>query len=145
MMQTLAYLLSAGFAGLLFGLGLLLSGMTNPQKVTGFLDITGKWDPSLAFVMGGAVAIGVIGFARLKKRGVSVLGGPIHFFSKTRPSAKVVIGSLIFGLGWGLTGVCPGPGLVNLGAGSQEALVFVVGLLLGTGVVALGNRNQPKD
>lgn len=129
-MNKLLYNLSAGVSGLIFGIGLLLSGMTNPKKVTGFLDVSGNWDPSLAFVMIGAISIGIIGFQWIRKYQKSLFQEPIQF-KNSKPSVKVVIGSLVFGVGWGITGICPGPGIVNLGAGSGDALIFILGLVIG--------------
>jgi uncharacterized membrane protein YedE/YeeE len=129
--------ITALLIGILFGVGLLLSGMTNPAKVTGFLDFAGLWDPSLAFVMAGAIGVGLIGFAIAKKRTVSCLGDPIHLPTATTIDRKLVMGSAVFGIGWGLAGICPGPALVALGAGISEALLFVISMLAGMGVYQL--------
>ncbi|MDF6979433.1 YeeE/YedE family protein, partial [Escherichia coli] len=99
-------------AGLLFGTGLIVSGMANPAKVLGFLDLFGQWDPSLAFVMAGAIAVGVIAFFVAGRRGRSWLGTPIQLPSATGVTARLVLGSAVFGIGWGLAGFCPGPALV---------------------------------
>ncbi|MCQ9372070.1 hypothetical protein NQ024_12660, partial [Corynebacterium sp. 35RC1] len=99
-------------AGLLFGAGLIVSGMANPAKVLGFLDLFGQWDPSLAFVMAGAIAVGVIAFFVARRRGRSWLGTPIQLPSATGVTARLVLGSAVFGIGWGLAGFCPGPALV---------------------------------
>ncbi|MDR2016538.1 MAG: hypothetical protein LBP90_02870 [Burkholderiales bacterium] len=123
--------------GLLFGVGLLLSGMTNPEKVIGFLDFSGLWDPSLAFVMAGAIGIGLIGFTIAKKKLVSYLKIPILLPATTTIDLKLVTGSAIFGIGWGLAGICPGPALVALGAGISKALLFVISMLAGMGVYQL--------
>ena len=120
----------AALAGLLFGLGLILSGMTDPAKVLGFLDLAGSWDPSLAFVMGGAIAIGAGAFALAKRRGRSWLGQPMQLPAATRIDRRLLLGSLAFGAGWGLAGFCPGPALVSAAAGRQEALIFVAAMLL---------------
>jgi uncharacterized protein len=117
--------------GLLFGWGLLISGMTDPGKVIGFLDLAGDWDPSLAFVMGGAVLVGLVGFALAKKRTTSILGQAIHLPSSTGIDRRLVIGSMTFGAGWGLAGFCPGPGLVAMGAGQPEAVLFVMAMIAG--------------
>lgn len=117
--------------GLLFGWGLLLSGMTDPGKVQGFLDLFGPWDPSLAFVMGGAIAVGLFAFALAKKRTRTFLGGALQLPSSRDIDKPLVVGSLIFGAGWGLAGFCPGPGIVSMAAGQPKAIVFVAAMLVG--------------
>ncbi len=129
-------------AGLLFGIGLLLSGMTDPGKVQGFLDLAGAWDPSLAFVMGGGVLVGLIAFSAAKKRRASVLGAPFHWPQMTQIDKPLVIGSLLFGIGWGLAGFCPGPALVALASGYDKALVFVLAMLLGMVVCDAWQRQR---
>jgi len=119
------------FVGLLFGLGLLLSGMTDPAKVLGFLDLFGTWDPSLAFVMGGAIAVGFIAFALARKRTSSFLGGALHLPRSTDIDKRLVIGGLTFGAGWGLAGFCPGPGIVSMASGEVKAAVFVAAMVVG--------------
>jgi uncharacterized membrane protein YedE/YeeE len=126
-MQTLIALL----AGLVFGLGLILSGMTDPAKVTAFLDLAGDWDPSLAFVMLGAVAAAAPGFAIAKRRRESVLGTPMQLPAVTKIDRRLLLGSLAFGIGWGLAGYCPGPAITSLGRGSSAALIFTVSMLIG--------------
>lgn len=121
-------------SGLLFGLGLILSGMANPAKVLGFLDLAGAWDPSLALVMGGAIAVGTVAFAIAGKRDLSLLGLTIHLPTARHIDKRLVLGSLAFGIGWGLAGVCPGPALVLLGTGSVKGLVFVFAMLVGMGI-----------
>ena len=106
--------LSEFIVGLLFGLGLLLSGMTDPGKVLGFLDLFGQWDPSLAFVMGGAILVGFFAFALAKKRTTSFLGGALRLPTSDVIDKRLVIGGLLFGAGWGLAGFCPGPALVSM-------------------------------
>lgn len=118
-------------AGLLFGLGLIVSGMTDPSKVFGFLDLLGLWDPSLAFVMGGAILVGLFAFALSRRRGTTLLGEPLHVPASPRISKRLVLGSLVFGVGWGIAGFCPGPAIVSLGAGQVKALVFVGAMLAG--------------
>jgi len=120
--------------GLMFGLGLLLSGMTDPGKVLGFLDLFGAWDPSLAFVMGGAIAVGLVGFTVAQRRSSTWLGEPIELPRSTGIDRRLVVGSLLFGAGWGLAGFCPGPALVTLGAGVDKAVVFVLAMGLGMGL-----------
>ena len=117
--------------GLLFGLGLMLSGMTDPGKVIGFLDLFGSWDPSLALVMGGAIMVGVFAFTVAKKRTTTFLGGVLRFPTNADIDKKLVIGSLMFGAGWGLAGFCPGPALVSMADGQPKALVFVLAMLVG--------------
>jgi uncharacterized membrane protein YedE/YeeE len=117
--------------GLLFGLGLMLSGMTDPGKVIGFLDLFGTWDPSLALVMGGAIMVGFFAFTLAKKRTTTFLGGVLRLPTNMDMDKKLVIGSLMFGAGWGLAGFCPGPALVSMADGQPKALVFVVAMLIG--------------
>ena len=137
--------LAAGLAGLLFGIGLLVSGMADPAKVLGFLDLAGSWDPSLALVMGGAIAVGVCAFAVARKRTTSFLGGAMHLPSAKDIDRRLVIGSLVFGAGWGLAGFCPGPAIVSAGAGQPKALVFVLAMLAGMWLFewAESRRNKP--
>ncbi len=122
---------TAFIVGLIFGLGLILSGMTNPAKVIGFLDLAGTWDPSLAFVMGGAILIGSGGFALAKKRQRSLLGAPMQLPSTNSLDKRLLLGSLAFGIGWGIAGFCPGPAIVNAAAGYSKAWIFVVAMLAG--------------
>ena len=122
---------TAFLSGLVFGLGLILSGMANPAKVLGFLDLAGAWDPSLALVMGGAIAAAVAPFAWARKRQKSLLGAPMQLPTATRLDRRLVLGSLLFGAGWGVAGFCPGPGLVGLGMGVPQAFVFVLAMLAG--------------
>jgi uncharacterized membrane protein YedE/YeeE len=133
--------------GLLFGLGLMLSGMTDPAKVIGFLDLFGNWDPSLAFVMGGAIAVGFFAFALAKKRTISFLGGALHLPKSNHIDRRLVIGSLVFGAGWGLAGFCPGPALVSMAAGQDKALVFVLAMVFGMIAYEVAQRfvHSPKQ
>jgi uncharacterized membrane protein YedE/YeeE len=117
--------------GLLFGLGLILSGMTDPGKVLGFLDLAGVWDPSLALVMGGAIAVGIGAFAVARKRTVAFLGGAMQLPTSQSIDRRLVIGSLVFGAGWGLAGFCPGPALVAAGAGHWQAWLFTLAMVAG--------------
>lgn len=126
--------LSALGVGLVFGFGLLLSGMANPQKVLAFLDLFGDWDPSLALVMAGAIAVGIIAFAFARNRSRSLLGEPMRLPKASQIDYRLIVGSLGFGMGWGLAGFCPGPALVALGAGEAKALVFTVAMLAGMGL-----------
>jgi len=116
--------LIAALAGLVFGLGLMLSGMASPAKVLGFLDVLGAWDPSLALVMAGAIAVGLPAFALAKRRRI-----PLP--ESTRVDRRLVFGSLLFGVGWGLVGLCPGPALVVAGLGDAKALGFVAAMATG--------------
>ena len=128
--------------GLLFGLGLLLSGMTDPGKVQGFLDLAGTWDPSLAFVMGGGIGIGLLCFAMAKKRSLTWSGDAFHWPEMTQIDRPLVLGSLMFGVGWGLAGFCPGPALVTMAAGNDKALVFVLAMMAG---MVLFDRLKSRD
>jgi len=123
--------IAALLVGLLFGFGLLVSGMANPDKVLSFLDLAGGWDPSLILVMGGAILVGVVAFAIAGKRSLSLLGDPIRLPAKRELDKRLVFGSLGFGVGWGLAGFCPGPALVALGAGEMKAVVFVAAMVVG--------------
>jgi len=123
--------LGAFAAGLIFGLGLIVSGMTDPSKVIGFLDLAGRWDPSLAFVMVGAIIVGMIGYAIARERAVAFLGGAMHFPAARQIDQRLILGGLVFGVGWGLAGFCPGPAIVSLGAGQDKAVVFVLAMLAG--------------
>ena len=129
-------------AGLLFGIGLIVSGMANPAKVLGFLDLAGSWDPSLAFVMAGAIGVGVLAFAAARRRTVSVLGEAMRLPTARHIDRRLVGGSLLFGVGWGIVGFCPGPALVALGMGQVKGLVFVVAMLLGMGIFELFERRS---
>ena len=129
-------------AGLVFGLGLIVSGMADPAKVLGFLDLGGAWDPSLAFVMAGAIAVGAVAFAVARQRTVSLLGAAMQLPTSRDIDGRLVIGSVVFGIGWGVAGFCPGPGLVALGMGEAKALVFVLAMLVGMGAFELLERRR---
>lgn len=135
-MQTLMALI----AGLLFGVGLIVSGMTDPSKVTGFLDLAGAWNPSLAFVMGGAIGVGFVAFGVASRRERSLLGGAMSLPTSTRIDRRLVLGGLTFGIGWGLGGFCPGPALASLASGSVKPIVFTVAMLLGMAIFELIER-----
>ena len=122
---------TAALAGVIFGIGLLFSGMANPGKVLGFLDLAGRWDPSLAMVMAGAIAVGVVGFTVAKRRARSLLDLPMELPAATAIDRRLLIGSAMFGIGWGLAGICPGPSLVALAMGIPQAMAFVVAMLVG--------------
>ena len=136
-MSRLAFAL---LAGALFGVGLAVSGMTNPEKVLNFLDVTGAWDPSLGLVMGGALAVTLPGFAWARRRGRSLDGCAIPPAPTARVDARLLVGSALFGIGWGIAGYCPGPALANLTHGTREALVFVVAMLAGSWLAKLLER-----
>ena len=119
--------------GLVFGLGLIISGMTDPGKVLGFLDLAGLWDPSLALVMGGAVLVGLFAFTVARKRTTSVLGGAMQLPTARQIDRRLALGSIAFGVGWGIAGFCPGPAIVSLGTGEPKAVVFVLAMLVGMG------------
>ncbi len=124
-------LLIALLSGLIFSFGLLISGMANPQKVLGFLDITGAWDPSLILVMVGAILVSFAPFQWANKQARSLLGQPIQLPEKRHIQRELIIGSALFGIGWGLLGVCPGPALVLLGLMQTAGLWFVIAMLIG--------------
>ena len=123
--------LAAFAAGLVFGLGLILSGMTDPGKVIGFLDLAGNWDPSLAFVMGGAILVGFFAFRFAGGRARTFLGGAMRLPTDRDIDRRLVAGAAVFGVGWGLAGFCPGPALVAFGAGIDQAALFVAAMLAG--------------
>lgn len=129
--KNLVYRIVEFAVGLLFGMGLMFSGMTDPSKVIGFLDLFGTWDPSLALVMGGAIMVGFFAFAVAKKRTTTFLGGVMRFPTNMDIDRKLVVGSMLFGTGWGLAGFCPGPALVSMADGQPKALVFVLAMLVG--------------
>jgi uncharacterized membrane protein YedE/YeeE len=124
-------LVVALLAGLLFGIGLIVSGMTDPGKVLGFLDLAGNWDPSLLFVMGGAVLVASIGFRLARRRGHTPFGAPIKLPAATAIDRRLVLGSVVFGAGWGIAGFCPGPALASLGTGRTEPLLFCLAMVAG--------------
>lgn len=136
--------LAALAAGLLFGVALIVSGMANPAKVLDFLDLTGSWDPSLGFVMAGAVAVGLGGFAIARRRRRSILGEPMRLPAAGAIDARLVGGAALFGLGWGLAGICPGPALVLLGAGSAKGALFCAAMLAGMGLFELSPRRRGR-
>lgn len=133
-------LLLACLSGLIFGLGLLVSGMSNPAKVQGFLDIAGAWDPSLAFTMAGAIGVAMPCFFWAQQRSRTWLGLPLALPVNSRVDRRLVLGSVLFGIGWGLSGICPGPALVGLGGGFFPAMVFVVGFC--GGILAFNRRSR---
>jgi uncharacterized protein len=118
-------------AGLIFGLGLVISGMGDPAKVLNFLDLSGRWDPSLAFVMAGAVAVSLIGFTLVRRRVRPFAGTKFYWPTAVAIDAPLMIGAVAFGLGWGLSGLCPGPALTALSTLTPGAVVFVVTMIVG--------------
>jgi uncharacterized membrane protein YedE/YeeE len=146
MMRKSVGLLSQYLIGVLFGLGLLVSGMSNPEKILAFLDLGGAWDPSLIFVMGGAVLVGLLAFYLAKKRTQSFFGDALQIPTRRDIDQRLVIGSVLFGLGWGIAGFCPGPALVALGSGHTKALIFVLAMLVGMAACEWffsGNKRTP--
>jgi uncharacterized membrane protein YedE/YeeE len=137
-------LLSAFVAGLVFGLGLTLSGMTDPSKVIAFLDLAGAWDPSLAFVMAGAILVASVGFYFAFKRSRAILGDVMRLPTASQIDRRLVLGSLAFGAGWGLAGYCPGPAVASLLSGRAEPLIFVVAMLAGMVLYELQTRLVAK-
>ena len=137
------FVLTSLLTGLVFGLGLIVSGMANPAKVLGFLDVGGAWDPSLALVIAGAIAVGFAAFFFAKKRTLSLLGAEMKLPTASPIDRRLVTGSALFGIGWGIAGFCPGPGLVALGMGESKALVFVAAMLVGMAVYELLELRRP--
>lgn len=123
--------LTAFFAGLIFGLGLLLAGMANPAKVLAFLDVAGAWDPSLALVMGGAIAVAVVPLNWARKKKQSLLGAAMQLPVKRELDPRLIGGSLVFGVGWGIAGICPGPAVAILLTGHWQIIIFVLAMLAG--------------
>ena len=136
-MQVLMALLT----GLVFGVGLIISGMTDPSKVIGFLDLAGKWDPSLAFVMGGAILVGVFAFRFATTRSQAILGGSMQLPKNRRIDRRLVLGALALGAGWGLAGYCPGPVLASLATGGSKPLIFTMAMLAGMVIFEIQDRS----
>ncbi len=137
--------LTAFLAGLIFGLGLLLAGMANPSKVLGFLDLAGTWDPSLALVMAGAIAVALLPFTLAKKRQQSLLGLPMQLPNKREIDRRLIGGSLLFGIGWGIAGICPGPAVAILLTGHWQVILFVAAMLIGMALFeALERRERAR-
>lgn len=131
-------------AGLVFGVGLIVSRMADPSKVLGFLDLAGAWDPSLALVMAGAIAVGLVAFGWGKRLRRSWLGLPMQLPQGRSIDRRLVLGSLVFGAGWGMAGFCPGPALVALGMGEAKAMVFVLAMVAGMGLFELLERRSTR-
>jgi len=126
--------LTAFAAGLIFGMGLLLAGMADPAKVLGFLDLFGRWDPSLGLVMAGAIAVAIVPMQWARRQQRSLLGAPMQLPLRRRPDRRLIGGSLLFGTGWGIAGICPAPALSLLLAGYWQAFLFVLAMLAGMGL-----------
>ena len=133
-------LLMALLTGLVFGLGLIISGMTDPAKVIGFLDLAGKWDPSLAFVMAGAILVGLFAFRLAARREQAILGGAMRLPTARHIDRRLILGGLAFGAGWGLAGYCPGPALASLATGGSKPLIFTLAMLAGMGIFEIQDR-----
>jgi uncharacterized membrane protein YedE/YeeE len=133
-------LLTALMSGLLFGLGLIISGMTDPSKIIGFLDLAGDWNPSLAFVMCGAILVGLAAFRFAANRPTAILGDAMRLPTARHIDRRLVLGGLAFGAGWGLAGYCPGPALASLATGSSEPIIFVIAMLAGMAVFEVQDR-----
>ena len=133
-------IVTALMAGLLFGIGLIVSGMTDPAKVIGFLDLAGKWDPSLALVMAGAIAVSFIPFQLAARRSSALLGEPMRLPTATSIDRRLVLGSLAFGAGWGLAGYCPGPALASLASGGGKPMIFTLAMLAGMALFEVLDR-----
>ena len=123
--------------GLLFGIGLIVSGMSNPAKVLNFLDLAGTWDPSLAFVMGGAVLVAFFGYRIVLKREMPIMGAKFDVPTRTDIDMRLIVGPALFGVGWGLGGFCPGPALTAIGLAATGTLIFVPAMLLGMWIARL--------
>ena len=132
----------AFITGLIFGLGLILSGMADPAKVIGFLNITGTWNPSLAFVMGGAILIAAIAFHFAETRSKALLGDVMRLPTARQIDRRLVLGGLVFGVGWGLAGYCPGPALASLANGGSKPLIFVVAMIAGMAIFEIHDRRS---
>jgi len=140
------YNLSSLLAGLVFGVGLIVSGMANPAKVLDFLDLAGRWDPSLALVMAGAISVGLVSFTFAQRRMLSFLGAEMKLPKSRDIDRRLVGGGLLFGIGWGVAGFCPGPALVALGMGETKAVVFAVAMVAGMGLFeVLDSRKSSRQ
>lgn len=135
--------IAALVAGILFGIGLAVSQMVNPAKVLGFLDIFGRWDPSLALVMAGAVVVAFVGFRLVRSRPAPLFGARFELPTRRDLDGRLIAGAAIFGIGWGLTGFCPGPAIASLAFGIPESVVFVVAMALGAWLQQMSDRPTP--
>ncbi|WP_420476215.1 YeeE/YedE family protein [Noviherbaspirillum sp. ST9] len=135
-------LITAFVTGLVFGLGLIVSGMTDPSKIIGFLDLAGRWDPSLAFVMAGAIMVGFFAFRIAGRSSQTLVGTPMCLPDARRIDKRLVLGGLVFGAGWGLAGYCPGPAMASLLSGGSKPLIFFAAMLAGMAVFELLERRD---
>ncbi len=135
-------ILTSLITGLVFGIGLIVSGMADPVKVLGFLDLAGRWDPSLALVMAGAIGVGALAFAIAGRRTTSLIGLDMKLPTSRELDRRLLAGSVVFGVGWGVAGFCPGPGLVALGMGETKALIFVAAMIAGMGLFEVIERRR---
>lgn len=131
MKNNMRFAVASGLAGLVFGWGLIISGMANPAKVIGFLDLSMPWDPSLMFVMGGAIALGLPGFLLAKRLKNSLMGLPMNLPTNTHVDKKLLLGAALFGAGWGIGGFCPGPAVVAAASLATDGLIFIAAMLAG--------------
>lgn len=137
-------IIAAFIVGLIFGIGLIVSGMTDPSKVIGFLDLAGRWDPSLGLVMAGAVVVGLLAFPFATRRDRSLLGNAMRLPTATQIDRRLVLGGLAFGVGWGLAGYCPGPALASLASGGAKPLIFSAAMLAGMALFELVERLRAR-
>jgi|TARA_Y100001951_G_scaffold105011_1_gene119291 uncharacterized membrane protein YedE/YeeE len=138
--NNMRFAVASGLAGLVFGWGLIISGMANPAKVIGFLDLSMPWDPSLMFVMGGAIALGLPGFFLAKRLKNSLMGLPMNLPTNTHVDKKLLLGAALFGAGWGIGGFCPGPAVVAAASLATDGLIFIAAMLAGMFVFSVRNR-----
>lgn len=136
------HIVTAFIVGLVFGIGLIVAGMTDPAKVQGFLDLAGDWDPSLAFVMGGAILVGLVAFRIAGTRERALLGDAMRLPTATRIDRRLVLGGLAFGAGWGLAGFCPGPALASLATGGAKVMIFTGAMVAGMAVFEVLERGR---
>jgi uncharacterized membrane protein YedE/YeeE len=136
------HFVTAFIVGLVFGIGLIVAGMTDPAKVQGFLDLAGDWDPSLAFVMGGAILVGLVAFRIAGTRERALLGDAMRLPTATRIDRRLVLGGLAFGAGWGLAGFCPGPALASLATGGAKVMIFTGAMVAGMAVFEVLERGR---
>jgi uncharacterized protein len=140
LLQSSVLAATAGLFGLIFGFGLLLSHMVDPARVAAFLDVAGHWNPALAFVMGGAIVVAAPAFAYARLHKNALIGAPFELPDRFRITFRLVFGAVLFGIGWGLSGICPGPGIVLAGSLNAPALVFIAAVVAGSLLVDLVGR-----